>query len=67
MEGLKLGERIDRLFSRQVLPFMTLKKHPNMAVDKGWRWPASRLRWPYECVTEAEAARLGAALAAVKR
>ena len=65
-EGLELGDRIDRFFSQEVLPFITVKKLPNMAVDKGMAvaggWLpglATRLRWPYEGISEEEAAGLG--------
>ncbi len=66
--GRELGERIQEFFSREVLPFITVKKHPNMAVDKGMAvagaWLprlTTRLRWPYQGISETEASALGAA------
>ncbi len=67
-EGLELGHRIERFFSQEVLPYITVKKFPNMAADKGMAvaggWlPGlfTRLRWPYEGISEDDAARLGVA------
>ena len=65
-EGLKLEEKIGGFFSREVMPLITTRKLPNMAADKalavagGWLPGLStRLRWPYESATEAEAIRIG--------
>ncbi len=67
-EGLKLGQRIERFFTQEVLPYITVKKFPNMAADKGMAvaggWLpglTTRLRWPYEGISKDDAARLGAA------
>jgi len=67
-EGLKLEEKIQRFIAEQVMPLITTRHLPNMAADKalavGGGWLpglTTRLRWPYEGATEAEAARIGAA------
>ena len=67
-EGLKLEEKIGGFFSREVMPLITTRRLPNMAADKalavagGWLPGLStRVRWPYESVTEAEAVRIGTA------
>ncbi|MDA4135958.1 MAG: dihydrodipicolinate synthase family protein [Thaumarchaeota archaeon] len=67
-EGLKLEEKIIRFISEEVMPLINVKKLPNMGADKllavGGGWlpgMTTRLRWPYEGATEAEAIRIGAA------
>ena len=67
-EGLLLGLRIERFFSQEVLPFITVKRFPNMAADKGMAvaggWLpglTTRLRWPYEGISKDDAARIGVA------
>jgi 4-hydroxy-tetrahydrodipicolinate synthase len=67
-EGLKLEEKIIRFISGEVMPLINVKKLPNMGADKllavagGWLpGMTTRLRWPYEGATEAEATRVGEA------
>jgi dihydrodipicolinate synthase/N-acetylneuraminate lyase len=67
-EGMKLEERIIRFISEEVMPLIDVKKLPNMGADKllavggGWLPGLStRLKWPYEGATEAEATHIGAA------
>jgi 4-hydroxy-tetrahydrodipicolinate synthase len=66
--GLKLEEKIGGFFSQEIMPLITVRKLPNMAADKalavagGWLPGLStRVRWPYEGATEAEAIRIGTA------
>jgi len=67
-EGMKLGQRIERFFTLEVLPYITVRKFPNMAADKGMAvaggWLpglSTRLRWPYEGISKDDATRIGAA------
>jgi dihydrodipicolinate synthase/N-acetylneuraminate lyase len=71
-QGLKLEEKIQRFIAEQVMPLITARHLPNMAADKalavGGGWLpglTTRLRWPYEGATEADAARIGVAARAM--
>ena len=66
--ALALEERIARFIYDEVVPLVTIQKLPNMAADKamavagGWLSGLTPfMRWPYESVTVAETARIGAA------
>jgi dihydrodipicolinate synthase/N-acetylneuraminate lyase len=67
-EGMKLGQRVERFFTLEVVPYITVKKFHNMAADKGMAvaggWLpglTTRLRWPYEGISKDDAARIGTA------
>jgi 4-hydroxy-tetrahydrodipicolinate synthase len=67
-DGLKLEQKILRFITEEVMPLITVRKLPNMAADKvmavagGWLpGLTTRIRWPYESATEADATRIGTA------
>jgi dihydrodipicolinate synthase/N-acetylneuraminate lyase len=63
-KALELEGRIQLFMSRHIVPYITGQGYSNQAVDKllaavgGWAAIGTRLRWPYESISEQEVAKL---------
>lgn len=63
-DALKLEERIQQFMLDHIVPFIQVGGYSNQAVDKlmaaagGWTKMSSRLRWPYQWISENEVSRI---------